>query len=162
MAPMTDGVEARYPDPMAGYRTLARLLGVGLLAGAVIGGAVGTIVVGLQAYALFGLLAGATVGMVAGVVTQGLTFTVLLVARRAAPALSRRAAYVVIAAIPVATAGGLARWAASAPSPGGSDGSDGMTIVVTAVAVMLAVAAVMLAASWCLAPLLGRQHAPRP
>jgi hypothetical protein len=141
---------------MAGYRTLGRLLWTGLLAGGVIGATVGTLLVDAAAYVPLGLLGGAGAGMVAGVVTQGLAFTVLLAVRRAWRALPARSFPLVLATVPVPMAGGLAWWLASI-----SDSGLARRLAVTGVALGLAIGAVRLAASWCLAPLTGGQEATR-
>ena len=141
---------------MAGYRTLGRLLSVGLAAGAVIGAVVGTFVVGASGYLPLGLVGGAGSGMVAGVVAQALAFVAVLGARRRTRALPLRATYVVLGAVPTATACGLTWWLASI-----SDTGLARCLAITGVALVLAIAAVKVAAPWCLAPLTARADSTR-
>jgi hypothetical protein len=151
---------AGYEDPMNGFRTLGRLLWAGLIAGGVIDGTVGTLALHVPAdaasYRLLGLCLGALLGIFAGLVVQAVTYVALVVLRKVRPSLSRSAMRFLLTALPVPTACALAWSVASS-----SDGPLARRPVITTVALVLALGAWRLAATWCLAPLIDRRDRTR-
>lgn len=97
-------------EAMAGFRTLARMLAVGGVAGAIIGSVVLLVVAGVAGGPLGEIVVGALaltvpVGLVAGMVTQLVGYGALLAARRVRPQLTVRARRGVV--ITVAVLGSL-------------------------------------------------------
>ncbi len=136
-------------DPMGGFRTLGRLLAVGLAAGAVIGGTTGALIyapTGAVPGILTGVMLGAVFGLVLGGVTQVITATLAFVGRHFR--LSRRATGLVVQIFPVAAACGVAWWVTAS-----LDTWTGLTMTATALALGLGLLAVRTTTPWCLAPI---------
>lgn len=141
------------PDPMAGYRMLGRLLAVGVAAGAVIGGLVGTVLLAgdVSGFWMLGLTAGTLLGIVAAVMAQGLGAALAAVLRRVRPATTPHHVRLLVSAVAVLVATGLAVWLGTR-----SDVPTVRLVVVVVLAAGLATATAALTSRWCVAPLTPR------
>jgi hypothetical protein len=143
---------AATPDPMAGFRTLGRLLAVGIAAGGVIGGFVG----GVAAWSpsspgdsVGGLSIGTVLGMVLGLITQAVTHALVLAARAARrPSTTHASGLGVAAAVPLTAVAALSFWIAQIAAD-----TTGKSVVIVGGATTLAAITVMLSSRWSLSPL---------
>ncbi|WP_098482381.1 hypothetical protein [Georgenia soli] len=138
-------------DPMAEYRALGRFLGIGMLAGGVIGGFAGALATwspDSPGYAVGGLSGGAALGIVLGLLTEAVTFVLVIAARAIRPALARTTGVLLSVGVPVVAVTYVSTWAAGIASHG-----TGRSVVVIGGALALAAGAVTLTARWSLSPL---------
>jgi len=139
-------------DPMAGYRTLGRLLLVGITAGAVIGGATAGLAFWSPADQsglwVAGVLIGLMVGIVGGALAQGVGYALALAAARRRPWLGVTPIRAVLIAWSVTVTAAAASAVAANP-----DASIARQVATVLLATGLALATARLAVDWCLRPL---------